>query len=204
MLAVGLEPTTGLRRSDSLENAIPLLVCPRLTNQAAIGSASISVCDHPLNRFWCASAISATRACLVFSLRSRRQRKAQGAAKAQPERNPGNADGWFNQPVKRATANGIATNDLPPTPWACVFYCILTQGSADASPWALRCRPHSRAEERPLRPDIFNCIRADHQQLGVTTRSKKRFFVELQHSPRRRALAGLEPATSDLQSVLYV
>ncbi len=46
MLAVGLEPTTVLRRSDSLDNAIPLLVCPRLTNQAAIGSASTSIRDH--------------------------------------------------------------------------------------------------------------------------------------------------------------
>ena len=62
MLAVGLEPTTVLRRTDSLENAIPLLVFPRLKIQAAIGSTSTSIRDHPLNRFWCASSVSATRA----------------------------------------------------------------------------------------------------------------------------------------------
>ncbi len=30
MLAIGFEPTTGFRRTGSLENAIPLLVYPRL------------------------------------------------------------------------------------------------------------------------------------------------------------------------------
>ncbi len=46
ILAVGFEPTTVLRRTDSLENAIPLLVYPRLKIQAAIGSASTSIRDH--------------------------------------------------------------------------------------------------------------------------------------------------------------
>ena len=59
------------RRSDSLDNAIPLLVDPRLwlfEPGAAIGSASTSARDHRIHRFRRASSFSATRARFICFL----------------------------------------------------------------------------------------------------------------------------------------